>query len=209
MALIMRRSILSVSVGAALLVGLCACVAPGAVHESPSPTPSVSSTPEDTESPDPAAFVLPTTCTDFLGAELENQLHAYGDVFLWGPGGSGSAPADQRNPDYLGYQNQGTPLFCIYGDSLNDIIEFDVQALSSDSYSATLKALTLSEYIESTDGDVKTFAMPGAYGLSGADLHALYPDGWITVHRDLGGTRSFAEMSQWLAIVTAQVYPTS
>jgi hypothetical protein len=209
MALIVRHSILSVSVSAALLVGLCACVAPGTVHESPSPSPSVSSTPEESKAPDPAAFVLPTTCTEFLGAELENQLHAYGDVFLWGPGGSGSAPADERNPDYLGYQNQGTPLFCIYGETLDNIIEFDVQALSSDSYSATFNALKLREYIEATDGDVKTFTMPGANGLSGADLHVLHPDGWITVHRDLGGTRSFAEMSQWLAIVTAKVYPTS
>lgn len=208
MALIVRRSTISLSVGAVLLVGLFACSAPATVPgETPTSGPSGSSTPEPEETdavPDPVAFVLPATCTEFLGAKLENQLIADGDVFLMGPGGVGSAT--DRNPDYIGYQNQGTPLYCIYGEDLYVVIEFDVQALTADSYPVALQALEAREFIESTEGDVITYSQPGEKA-SGAELHALRSDSWITINRDIGGTTSFDEMSEWLAMVTARVYP--
>lgn len=208
-----RRLILCASAGAVLIVGLSGC---GSASGTPSPAPSdtngvASSSPgaSETATPEEEAeafpFVLPATCSEFVGAELEAQLLSEGNVFLFGSNGTGVYAGEY----YPGSQEVGTPLTCVFGvdDYAANYIEFDVQGLTPDAYQEALDVLTGHEFTESTEGDVKTFALVGAVAIVDAQVHVLRPDSWITIVNPQGGTSAFDETNDLLEIVTAQVYP--
>ena len=202
--------ILSVSASAVLIAGMSGC---SAVNGTPSPAPSATSSspgasetaiPEEEEEPDPFPFVLPTTCSEVVGAELEAQLLSEGRVLLLGSNGTGLYAGEY----FPSSQYVGSPLTCVYGPENSDrYIEFDVQGLTPDAYQAALEVLKGLEFTESKDGDVKTFALVGAVAIVDAQVHALRPDSWITIVHPQGGTSAFDEANEWLEIVTSQVYP--
>lgn len=208
-----RRLFLCASVGAVLIVGLSGC---GSVSGTPSPAPSdtngvassssgasETATPEEEEA-EAFPFVLPATCSEFVGAALEAQLLSEGNLFLFGSNGTGL----YAGQPYVGRQDVGTPLTCVYGlDNSYFNIEFSVQGLSPDGYQEALSVLKLHEFTESSDGDVKTFALVGGVGIVVAQVNVLRPDSWITIVNLQGGTSAFDETNEWMEIVTSQVYP--
>jgi hypothetical protein len=213
MAVDLNRSILSVTVGAVMIVGLSGCAlgtATPSLAPSGETTPSgVSASPSASETPIPEeaetfAFALPANCSGLLGEELETKLLGEGKVLLLGSDGTGLYAGRYAQSS----QEVGTPLSCFFGkDQSNDYFEFDVQALTPDGYQEALKALSERQFTESADGDVKTFALVGAVDIVNAQVHALHPDGWITIASPKGGTSAFAEATELLAVISAQVFP--
>jgi hypothetical protein len=213
MAVDLTRSILSVTVGAVMIVGLSGCAlgtATPSLAPSGTTTPSgVSSLPSASETPIPEeaetfAFALPANCGGLVGEELETKLLGEGKVLLLGSDGTGIYAGQYVQSS----QEVGTPLSCFFGKAdSDDYIEFDVQALTPDGYQEALKALTERQFTESTHGDVKTFALVGAKDIVNAQVHSLHPDGWITIASQVGGTSAFAEASGLLAVISAQVFP--
>jgi hypothetical protein len=213
MAVDLTRSILSVTVGAVMIVGLSGCAfvnaTPSRAPSGSSTSPAPSTSPEASETPIPEepetfAFALPADCSGLVGEALETKLLGEGKVLLLGSDGTGLYAGRYARSS----QEVGTPLSCFFGeDQSNDYIEFDVQALTPDGYQEALRALEERQFTESADGDVKKFALVGGLGIVGAQVHSLHPDGWITVAIPRGGTSAFAEASELLTIIAAQVFP--
>jgi len=203
MATTAQRALLAAAAGIIALATLSGCA-----PEDPKPTGTKTSAPSESASPTPTAaaepvFVKPTSCTGLLGAKLENELLATGDVLFSSPDGTGIYPGTPSN-------QAGTPFSCWYGRDMVDLSTYEIaaQPLTQQNHEGTLAGLQGEGFTETAVGDVVTFSTAGDEGTEPAVLHELHPDGWITIYSTFGGDDRLATMKLWLADVRAQVYPT-
>ncbi|CAN5256794.1 hypothetical protein BH09ACT3_BH09ACT3_08140 [soil metagenome] len=200
MATTAQRALLAAAAGIVALTALAACT-----PDAPKATESTTSAPVETPSPTAAAepvFVEPTSCTTLLGAALETELLATGDVLFSAPDGSGLYPGTVSN-------QAGTPFSCWYGRDLVDLSSYEIaaQPLTQSSHEGTLAGLQSEGFTETATGDVVLFTSTGDEGTEPAVLHELHPDGWITIYSAFGGEDRLTTMKAWLDEIRAQVYP--
>jgi hypothetical protein len=214
----------SISALVILLGAISGCAAGGNGHHDPATSrDSTSSTPTDRPTTEAtAAFALPATCTDLIGADLEAAFQTEGIELFSDPGGSGEIPNSIGTMEKYSYtQKSGTPFICAYTKFVGEntietanTIEISVQGLTQDAHKSTLAALRQGGFVETTDGAVVTLSQVGNFTGGGdpekakAIVHVVHPDSWITIACYVGGSADqMTRINQWLPIVTAQVYP--
>lgn len=191
---------------AALLASLAGCAPPVII---PTASPGSSATPSESPSASPtptaaqAFFVAPASCTQLLGATLEANVIANGNVLFSGPGGTGIYPGSSVG------QDGGTPIACLYGKDMVDLstFEFAAQGLTPEAHEGVLAVLKSRGMTETASGDTVTFTQTGDEGTTPAIIHILHPDSWVTVYSTLGGAARLAEITGWANTVVTQVYP--
>ena len=196
----LRLTVLSAMTGAIVIAGLAGCTPPAPPEDEPTASES-----SPTVAPEPAeaVFVAPSTCTQLLGADLENEFLGGGNVLFSSTDGTGIYfPIEST-------QDGGTPFSCWYGKDMVDLSTFELaaQALTQDAHEGTLAVLQGGGFVETTDGDVVTFTQVGDEGATPAIVHVLRPDSWITGFSALGGADRAALVADWVDSVAEQVYP--
>lgn len=175
----------------------------------PAPSSSGSGQPEASEGPSsPTSFTPPSTCTELLGAELEAQFFAEGNVLFSDTTGAGLYPSDSIG------QDGGDTFACLYGQDLVDYSTFEVsaQAVDEQEHEGILAELQSRGYVQDEEADRTVFTQVGFEGtrddpnLDAAIVHLLYPDGWITAYSTFGGEARLTEILGWADIVAAQRY---
>ena len=181
--------------------------------ETGSPGPS----PADSGSASPQrALLLPTTCTQFVGMALEDELNASNVPLLTAPDGSGTLP------DYgaIGYfdvqldvaQQLKSPIKtafnCGYGLDILDAngVGFEVQPMTLDERADLIATLDSGESVRTDIGDAVIFTEVGD-ATNSAIVHAVYPDSWVTVFTVVGGAAVVARIDSWLPGIYDRVHP--
>jgi hypothetical protein len=206
-----HSSHVSLIAGIALAVALLAGCAPTDLSaepdESAAPTDVAVPTPTPTPTPteDPArVFTEPSSCVALLGAALEAEFLAAGNVLFSSTDGAGIYfPIDSE-------QGGGTPFSCWYGKDMVDLSTFELaaQSLTQDAHEGTVSVLSGLGMTQTMDGDIVTFTQVGDEGSTPAIIHVLYPDGWITGYSAFGGQKRVDQLAVWVATVGEQVHGT-
>lgn len=212
-------SVISIAAVAVLLLSGCAAVNTVPTPErtddsliqagSPGPTPAASGS-----SNAQRALLLPTTCTEFVGMAIEDELNASNVPLLTTPDGSGALP------DYgvIGYfdvqgdvaqQLKGPikePFICGYGLDILDLngVGFEVQPMTPDERADLIATLDSGELVRTPIGDAVIFTQVGDANRATA-VHAVYPDSWVTVFTNSAVV--VARIDSWLPRIYEQLHP--
>lgn len=185
-----------------IVAALAAVALVGCAPSSPTPSaePSASATAVPAEPA--AAFTAPTSCTELLGSDLEQQFLADGNVLFSDSNGDGIHPGEPVG------QDGGDPFACLYGKDMVDLSTFELsaQAVDNDEHEGVLAVLASRGLTEEEDGEFVIFAQEGTEGGDPAIVHILYPDAWITAYSTFGGATRLAEIRGWAETVATQVH---
>lgn len=194
-----RMLLRSVAAAALVLLALSGCT-PN--PEEPTVEPSPSAEPEQPTEPAVPVFVAPTSCTELLGSELEQDFLAESVLFS-DSAGNGINPGEPIG------QDGGDPFACLYGQDGVDLSTFELsaQALSNEEHEGVIAELATRGLDEQSDGERVSFSQEGSEGGDPAILHVVYPDGWITAYSTFGGAERSAEIASWVETATSEVYP--
>ena len=202
------RTLVSVVAISLLLGALVACT-PLSLTPMESLAPS-SEPPENPQPEKPVAFefVVPTTCNELIGDELDLQLQALGTTLLSDSTGGGTSPTAPIG------QNGGTPFACLYGGEGVDLSTFELSAqpLTAEQHEGVIAELATRGYLVEEEPAYTSFIQVGFDGAqNGPELdatigHMVYADGWITVYRTFGGAESVDTAFDWAFDIGANVY---
>ena len=187
-----------------LLLGALVACTPISLTPIEPPAPSS----EPPEKPVAFEFVVPTTCNELIGDELDLQLKALGTTLLSDSTGGGTSPTTPIG------QNGGTPFACLYGVEGVDLSTFELSAqpLTAEQHEGVIAELATRGYLVEEEPAYTSFIQVGFEGaqngpeLDATIVHMVYADGWITVYRAFGGAESLDTAFDWAFDIGANVY---
>lgn len=191
---------------AVLVVGALSACGPSAPDDvtspSVSPTPSSLGEPTPSGGPEEPSFTAPTSCTELVSVELENQILATGAVLFSSSDGSGIYYPIAST------QDGGDPFSCWYGKDGVDLssVEFAAQPISStDEHEGIMAVLGSGGFDVEVNGDVVTFVQVGDEGTTPAIVHIVQPDSWITGYSSFGGAERANGLRATLELIAAHL----
>ncbi len=200
------RTAAALVTSAILLAALSACAPSGpddVTAPTPSPTPSAADEASPSPTPDAPAFTVPTSCTELVSVELENQILATGAVLFSSTDGSGIYyPIDST-------QDGGDPFSCWYGKDGVDLssVEFAAQPITStDEHEGIMAVLNSGGFDVELNGDVVTFIQVGDEGTTPAIVHIVRPDSWITGFSSFGGADRANGLRSTVELIAEHLY---
>lgn len=190
-----------------ILVGTLGACGPTATDDltspSVSPTPSAAGESTPSASPEEPSFTVPTSCTELVSVELENEILATGAVLFSSSDGSGIYYPIAST------QDGGDPFSCWYGKDGVDLssVEFAAQPISStDEHEGIMAVLNSGGFDVELNGDVVTFVQVGDEGTTPAIVHIVQPDSWITGYSSFGGADRANGLRATLELIAAHLY---